>query len=79
MDFPANSKQNTTSSHAIKVIGKCAENSIPDGVENPYMECYKNGSSQIFGRCKCIEGYLVINNYCQSKTVIYVISEFVMF
>ena len=35
------------------------------------MECYKNGS-EIFGGRKCIEGYLVINNHCQSKTVIYV-------
>ena len=70
VDFPANSNQNTTSD-VIKVIGKCTENSIPDSNGNPYMECYKNGSSEIFGRCKCIESYLVINNYCQSKTVIY--------
>lgn len=70
VDFPANSNQNTTSD-VIKVNGKCTENSIPDSNGNPYMECYKNGSSEIFGRCKCIESYLVINNYCQSKTVIY--------
>ena len=66
VDFPENSNQNTTSK-VLRVLGRCTENAIPDDNRNPYMECYKNGSSEIVGGCKCIEGYLMINSYCKVR------------
>lgn len=70
VDFPENPNQNVTS-NVLRVLKRYTENSIPECNGNLYTECYKNGS-EIFGGRKCIEAYLVINNHCQSKMVIYV-------
>ena len=49
----------------LKVSGSCIDNSVIKSGSDTYMNCYYNGSFELFGGCSCKAGYEKINRNCQ--------------